>query len=158
MIARLDAVLARLAAHAAAPAPTSLTDPDPDTGERWTAGQVWGHIAEIVPYWLVQAHRILEAPPGEPAEIGRQTDDPGRLSGVARGAQVAVPVLFEETRTAVAEVRRLIARLAPADLAREARHPRYGVMSLAAFLERYIVGHLEEHAAQLDGLAKGRAS
>ncbi|HEX7127092.1 MAG TPA: DinB family protein [Thermodesulfobacteriota bacterium] len=152
MIARLDAVLARLAAHAAAPVPTSLTDPDPTTGERWTAGQVWGHISEIVPYWLAQARRIVEAPPGERVETGRRTDDPARLAGVARGMQVAVPVLFDEARTAIGEARRFIAGLAPADLARETRHPRYGVMSLAAFLDRFIVGHLEEHAAQLDGL------
>lgn len=152
MIARLDAVLTRLAAHAAAPVPTSLTDPDPATGERWTAGQVWGHIAEFVPLWLAQARRILEAPPGEPAEIGRRTDDPGRLSGVARGMQIAVPILFDETRGAVGEARRFIAGLTPADLARETHHPQYGVMSLAAFLERYIVAHLEEHAVQLDGL------
>lgn len=158
MIARLDAVLARLAAHAAAPVPETLTDPEPTTGERWTAGQVWGHIAEFVPHWLAEARRILEAPHGKPAEIGRATDDPGRLSGVTRGRQVAVPVLFDEIRAAAAEARRFIAGLTPADLAREARHPRYGVMSLAAFLEKYIVAHLEEHAAQLDGLAQRRVS
>lgn len=152
MIARLDAVLDRLAAHAAAPVPTSLTDPDPTTGERWTAGQVWGHISEIVPYWLAGARRIVEAPPGEPVEIGRTLDDPTRLAGIVRGTQVAVPVLFDETRAAIGEARRFIAGLTPADLAREVRHPRYGVMSLAAFLDRFIVAHLEEHAAQLDGL------
>ncbi len=154
MIARLEAVEARLAAHAAAPAPATLTGANPDTGERWTAGQVWGHIAEIVPFWTNQARRMLAAPPGEMAPVGRGGDDTGRLSGIERGRRVPIPDLFAETQVAIAEARRFIDGLSAADLAREGRHPRYGPMPVGALLERLVVAHLEEHAAQLDGLRR----
>lgn len=50
-LARLDAVERRLEAHAAR-SPAGLSEPEPVTGERWDAGQVWAHVAEFIPYWL----------------------------------------------------------------------------------------------------------
>ena len=70
---RLDAVENRLEAHAAAEiAPDALTAPDPPTGERWEAGQVWAHLAEFIPYWQGEAELVVEQGRQEPVGFGRR--------------------------------------------------------------------------------------
>ena len=63
-----------------------LTDPDPATGERWDAGQVWAHIAEFVPYWIAQAERVLASEFRRPGAVRPDPDQPG-----ARGSHRAGP-------------------------------------------------------------------
>ena len=46
--------------HGKAEALAGLTDPEPGTGERWDAGQVWAHLAEFVGFWLAQASHVVE--------------------------------------------------------------------------------------------------
>jgi hypothetical protein len=42
-----------------------------------------------------------------------------------------------------------MATLTPDEQARIGVHPRLGEMTVAAILERFLVGHLEEHVRQL---------
>ena len=47
LVARLVEAERRLAEHAATPLPGGLADPDPGAEERWEAGQIWAHLAEL---------------------------------------------------------------------------------------------------------------
>jgi threonine dehydratase len=145
----------RLAEHAARPLPSGLTDPDPGATERWEAGQVWAHVAEFPGYWLDQVRHVLrersEGKP-EPVPFGRTREDPGRIEAIERERRTDPAELLRRVTGQVAEVGELLRGLP--DEAWQARglHPRLGEMGLAAIVERFIIGHLEEHADQLDGL------
>ena len=153
LLARLDAVEARLEAHAAAGAPDALTDPDPASGERWEAGQVWSHIAEFVPFWHRQTKVVLAAPGGEPAPFGRTKTDEGRLAGIERDRNESPRALMERVTRDLASVRTFVRSLPPEAWDRVGVHPARGEMPLLAIVETFEVKHLEEHADQLEGLA-----
>ena len=152
LLTRLDAVADQLAFLAAARETNGTTEPDPTTGERWEPGQVWGHLAEFLPYWVGQARQILAAEPSEPAPFGRTRVDPGRLAAIERGRDEFPEVLFARTRAGIEEVRRFIRGLGPSDWARRGNHPTLGPMTIERVVEEFIVGHLEEHAAQLEAV------
>lgn len=154
VFARLEAVERRLGRHAAGPKPDGLTDPDPDTPEeRWEAGQVWAHIAEFVPYWLGELRTVIGAFDGTAVPFGRVKTDPGRITAIEVGRNEPVPSQMARTADAVADVRRFLDGLTPAEWNAVGRHPTRGEMDVEAMVERFIVAHLEEHAEQLDRLA-----
>jgi threonine dehydratase len=149
---RLERVERRLVEHAAQPVPSGLTDPDPGAEERWEAGQVWAHLAEFPAYWLQQVRDVLDRYRGDPVPFGRTKADAGRIEAIERERHADPAELLRRVRRDLAEVRGALESL-PAD-AWEARgeHPTLGAMTLPQIVERFVVGHLEEHADQLDGL------
>jgi hypothetical protein len=50
----------------------------------------------------------------------------------------------------------LLGGMAPEDWARPVQHPTLGTMELPRVFETFLVGHLEDHAAQLESLTEGR--
>jgi hypothetical protein len=105
LLDRLAAVEARLVAHAAAPLPPGLTDPDPGASERWEAGQVWAHLAEFVPYWLSQIRRVVAPPIDRPVPFGRTKSDPERIAAIERDRRTAPEELLKRVRAGIAELR-----------------------------------------------------
>jgi DinB superfamily len=157
-LARLDAVEARLADHAAAPVTGVLTDPDPPTGERWDAGQVWAHLAEFLPYWIGELTKVVTGYRGDPVPFGRTKKDPGRIAAIEARRSEDPPALMAEVRAHVAVWRSWLAGVDGSAWSAVGAHPTLGEMDLDAMLGHFVVGHLEEHADQLDGLraAAGR--
>jgi hypothetical protein len=153
-VARLDAVEQRLDAHASAESPTGLTDPDPDGTEQWEAGQVWAHMAEFVPYWKSQVESVIASYDGDPVPFGRLKDDPGRIAGIEMGRHAVVRELRRQVAEEVAELKRYLAGLTPAEWNAVGQHPRRGEMDVEAIVGTFIVNHLGEHADQLDKLAR----
>ena len=154
VFARLEAVEQRLGRHAGGPKPDGLTEPDPDTPEeRWEAGHVWAHITEFVPYWLGELRTVIGGFDGTAVPFGRIKTDPGRVAAIEVGRDEPVPDQMARTSEAVAEVRRFLSGLTPAEWNAVGRHPTRGEMDVEATVERFIVAHLEEHAEQLDRLA-----
>jgi hypothetical protein len=151
-VARLDDVERRLRALAANEAPTGLTDPDPGGTERWEAGQVWAHIAEFVPYWHAEAESVIAGYDGDPVPFGRTKTDPGRIAGIEMGRRESVADLLARAGEGIAALKRYIATLTPAEWNAVGQHPTLGEMDVEAIVERFVVAHLEEHAAQLDKL------
>ena len=47
----------------------------------------------------------------------------------------------------------VIEHLRPEDWAKRGVHPTLGVMAVPRIFDEFVVGHLEQHAGQLDGLA-----
>ena len=155
---RLDAVESRLAALAATVAPpTALTDADPGSGERWDGGQVWAHLAEFVPYWIDQIRTIVAAGDAEPVGFGRTKNDAGRITAIARDRTLPVAVLWSDTRTDIALLRALLDELSPEAWRARGLHPTLGVMGMERIVDDFLVGHLEQHADQLEALGRGSA-
>jgi hypothetical protein len=156
-IARLDAVAGRLGAHADADLPAgALTPPDPPTGERWEAGQVWAHLAEFVPYWVGEAATVI-AGGGPPVPFGRTKSDPGRLAAIDRDRRTERRALWDRTRGDIVSLHAFLEGLPDTAWASHGVHPTLGDMELAAIVDEFLVGHLEQHADQLDVLAEAAA-
>ncbi len=146
---RVDAVVRRLEARARVHAP-GLTSADPRSGERWDEGQVWAHLAEFIPYWIVQIGTVLAA--DQPPVFGRTQVDPHRISEIARRREESPAVLMTTVRDEAGELRILLAGLDEAAWERRGVHPTLGPMTVTRIVEEFLVGHLEQHADQLDSL------
>lgn len=147
-----------MATHAAGEVPDRLTEPDPETGERWSAGQVWGHMAEFVPYWLGHVRRVVAEGSNDPVPFGRSGPDlEARGAGIERGRGEPPGRLMAEIHGAIAEVSELLNTIDAAGWAARGRHPTQGVMPVGQIIEEFEVGHLEGHADQLDFLKEGTA-
>jgi hypothetical protein len=153
-LARLDAVETRLAVAAAAePPPGSLTGADADTGERWERGQVWAHVSEFIPYWIAQAGPVLNKDnAGEPVPFGRTKRDPERIGAIERNRNEPVSVLWDDTRADMAALRAFLGTIAAEQWSLEGRHPTLGIMTVDELVQEFLVGHVEEHADQLEAM------
>ena len=130
---RLVAAAGRVRAAAPLLPDEALTDPDPNTGERWDRGQLLAHVAEMLPYW---AHQVELVAAGDQVAFGRVASDAERLAAIERDRRE--------------DPARLLDRLDDAALARTGRHQTLGEMTAAAIVDRFLVDHLEEHADQLE--------
>jgi hypothetical protein len=150
---RLGAVEERLATHAAGPVPGNLTDPDPETPEeRWQAGEVWGHLAEFMPYWLDQLDKVVTQYGGQAVPFGRTKADAARLQGIANGLNVPIADQMASVRDALAMARSYLAQLTPEQWAAIGVHARRGEMGVPDIVRTFMLDHLEEHVSQLDAL------
>jgi uncharacterized damage-inducible protein DinB len=144
--ARLERVFEEVARLLREPKVASRLRTAPGENE-WSAMQTLGHMTEMIPYWLNHC-RVLIAATGQPPTFGRTPGSPERLDGVARGATAEPDVLLgqlqEEVRAAAATIRRL-------SVAERGKRGISGKdqMTVADVLERFIVGHAEEHLAQV---------
>ena len=141
--------------HASGPVPEGLTEPDPDTGDRWSPEQVWGHMAELVPYWLGVVSIILTEGSVDPVPFGRDGSDPLRMAGIERGMHEPPTRLMAEIQEGIAELSKLMKRIDPSGWSARGRHPAMGVMDVERIIEQFEVGHLEAHERQLDLLGEG---
>jgi hypothetical protein len=158
-LARLDAVEARLAAAAASePPPGALTGADPDSGERWDRGQIWAHLSEFIPYWIAQAGPVLRGQFSRaPVPFGRTKGDSERIGAIERDRRAPVSVLWADTRADIAGLRAFLGSMQPDQWEIRGLHPTLGAITVDELIERFLVGHLEQHADQLEGLGTASA-
>jgi hypothetical protein len=147
LAARLLAAAGRIRANLGAWRPGTVTEADPGTGERWEAGQVLAHVAEMLPYWVRQAETVANGTDGVP--FGRVKTDPDRVTAIERDRRDDLLVLLGRMDQGVAGVLALLDRLDDAALARTGTHQTLGRMTVAQIVEDFLVRHLEEHADQL---------
>ena len=154
--ARLDAVRDRLESLVVVtPPPGALTDADAATGERWDRGQAWAHLAEFVPYWMLQADTVIAGRSDEAVPFGRVKTDPERVAAIARDRNAGVDVLWERCSRELTALDDWLALLPDEAWERRGLHQTLGEMDLARIVEEFLVGHLEEHAQQLESLSAG---
>lgn len=151
-VVRTDQAMERLLALAESPPPATLTEPDPDTGERWDWGQVWAHVAEFPGYWMAQMQAILDEEGPDPVPFGRVRSDEGRIAAIEADRGTPVGDLHGRIERDANRLKARLADLSPEQWARTGRHPTLGVMDMSRIVEEFLVGHLEQHADQLDGL------
>ena len=162
-----DDLLARLRSGAAA---LAATRPAVEAGEPWPLAEVfdasdearWGppevlaHVAEMGPFWLGEIERILAG--DEPVPFGRISTDPLRLAIIERDRTLPARELYDRSASALERLERRWATLGPTELARRGLHPRLGEMTVAAFADRFIVAHVEDHVRQLGDILDGPAT
>ena len=154
LIDRLDVVERRLAVLSEVPFPPGRTDPDRGGEETWDAARVWAHLAEFLAYWTTQASRIVASPPGEALAFGRMKTDPTRVDPIERDRLLPADQLWQRLHDGIEQSRAQFAAYSDGELDRQGIHPVFGQQPVRFILERFVVVHLEEHADQLDKLAK----
>ncbi len=156
-VARLNRVEQRLTERGARWPGDGLTPPDAATGEQWDAGQVWAHLIEIVPYWHGEVLELLVDPEPQPKPFGRIKSDPGRIAAVEEARHEDIQILLLLTLDAISGVRQFLATFPASAWELRGLHAGQGEMTMERIVDFFIVGHLEEHADQLDILAAGGA-
>ena len=121
---------------------------------RWGPPEVLAHISEMVEYWKGELERVVAGRP-EPVPFGRLATDPVRLAILERDRSLPTRELYDRTVGALERLERRLAELTPVELGRRGLHPSRGVMTAAQIPERFVVGHLAEHVAQLESLLDG---
>ena len=116
----------------------------------WSAMQTLGHMTEMIPYWLHHC-RVLIAATGEVPTFGRTPGSPERLAGVARGAAAQPDEMLAQLQDEVRRAAGTIRSLSMAERSKRGINPERGEMSVADVIESFIVGHAEEHLAQVEG-------
>jgi hypothetical protein len=126
--------------------------PDPETGERWNAGNVLAHVAEMLPFWVDQLNGVIAGR----SELGRgEAGYERRKEGIRSGTLVSEEHLRESLDAGVAAARKLLDDM-PSDVLdrRVVYHTLRGDReeTVAAAIDDLIVAHLEAHAKQLEAL------
>jgi uncharacterized damage-inducible protein DinB len=116
--------------------------------DAWSAMETLGHMTEMIPYWLNHC-RALIAATGEPPRFGRTAGSPERLAGVAHGATTKSDALLARLDEEVRAAGDTIRRLSVAERSKRGISSERGEMTVAEVLESFIVGHAEEHLAQV---------
>ena len=103
----------------------------------------------MVPYWLGQIEAVVAAQE-DAVPFGRVATDAERIDRIGRDRALSAGELFDRIDRAVATAVALQERLDAEAWARRGTHQRLGEMTIEGIVERFIVGHLEEHVRQLE--------
>ncbi|MBI2760395.1 MAG: DinB family protein [Chloroflexi bacterium] len=116
-------------------------------GDQWSAAEVCGHVAEMLPFWAAQAREIA-ADPGR--RVGREEDDPRRVGGVRQGASLDRHQTVEHLRAAAAEASAIIRALPDAAWTTEAVSESLGRTTVERMVDALLIQHLEDHVQQVE--------
>jgi len=136
------------ALEAGRPWPLHLVEHDAGPESEWGPTEVLAHVAEMLLFWRGEIARILDDDP-EPVPFGRLATDRLRIMTIERDRSLPPAELLERIDDAAERYARLLGRLGPTELARRGSHPVRGELTVAELLERFVVGHAEEHVLQL---------
>jgi hypothetical protein len=146
--------------------------PDVEAGELWPLSDnfgtepeaSWGpretlaHVQEMLPFWQGEIERVIEASgAGRTEPFGRVATDEIRMAIIERDRTLPLRELFGRIETAVERTSRRLGQLEDGEIAALGEHPRLGQMTVGQILDRFVCGHLEEHAAQLREILSARA-
>jgi hypothetical protein len=150
---------ARLGPRVAAGEPWELatafgTEPEASWGPR----EVLAHVVEMLSFWLGELERVVDGDGEAPVPFGRTAENPLRIGMIERDRTLPLRVLFERVDGGIEAWMRRLPALSDTDRARIGVHPRLGEMPASRIADRFILGHLEEHVAQLETIlaAAGR--
>jgi hypothetical protein len=122
------------------------TEPEATWGPRETLA----HVQEMLPFWLGEIERVIEGGGyGRSAPFGRVATDAIRIAIIERDRTLPLRELFGRIEAVVDRISARLGELEDADLEVRGEHSRLGQMAVGQILDRFVCGHLEEHAAQL---------
>lgn len=145
---RLEAIVAQITSLVQQPDNAQRLRTAPGENE-WTVMELLGHYAEMIPHWLGECRRVIQADPNEPLRFGRTLDDPGRLAGVTRGATAYPDRLLSQVQVEARRGAETIRSFTLEERARKGVHMRLGEITVADMIERLVVAHGEDHLKQL---------
>lgn len=135
----------------AAGEPWSLAEvvgPGPESS--WGPREVLAHVAEMLPYWMGEIERILDAAgDAEPLAFGRLEDDAARVAIISRDRGFPARELLARVDVDARRVARRFRALSDEDATALGRHPTRGDLPISEIAERLMVAHLEGHVTQL---------
>ena len=108
-----------------------------------------------MPYWVGEVRAILAGEGTRPVPFGRTKTDPERVAAVERDRHADPRELMARIAGHVAELRQLARALGDDDWGIVATHPTLGEMAMSEIFDEFLVGHLEQHADQLEELRVG---
>ena len=117
-------------------------------GGEWSAAQVLAHLGEFPRFFAGELRRWRDDPS---AVIGRTHEHPVRLAAVESPAE-AHDELVAGMRSAFAELAAVLETLTDDDIEAKTENVKYGPEPLAAFFDRYVIGHKAGHLEQLRAL------
>ena len=129
-----------------------LTEPDPGGDERWEDTQVWAHLSEFPDYWVNQLQIVLNRAGSGPVPFGRTKADRARRGAIAGAGREDVGSYVHRMLVACDRLRAVLCGMDGTDWAARGTHPTLGAMDVPTILDEFLVGHLEEHTAQLEAL------
>jgi hypothetical protein len=157
-LAAIRSALSELGPRVAAGEPWALAEAYGTEPEAlWGPREVLAHIEEMLPFWLGELERIIDGPPPGPTAFGRIADDPVRVGLIGRDRTLPIRVLFERIDTSLRDWEERVASLTTSERALVGLHPRLGEVAIEAFLERFILGHLDGHVIQLEETLAARS-
>ena len=124
----------------------------------WGPPEVLAHVNEMLPYWVDQLETVLTGNGSEAVPFGRVATDPGRLGRIGSDRQRPIGELLDEIAAGLERADGFASGLSAEDAARRGLHSTRGELSVAAAIERFLAGHLEEHVEQLRGILARPAS
>lgn len=140
---RLEATVDELAARLTAlPEPTFTQQAGADD---WTAAEVVGHMAEILPYWAGVA-RAVASEPGR--QLGRALDDPDRVGAVTAANAILRGESLARLRHATHEASQVIRAFDAGQWDAAGIHPANGAMTVGQIVQALMVEHVIAHAHQ----------
>lgn len=155
----LEAVL-ELGPQLAAGEPWAMAEvvgPGPESS--WGPREVLAHVAEMLPFWLGEIERILDAGVAaggaEPPGFGRLEDDPLRVQVIGRDRAFPSRELLGRIEAESRRVARRFRELTDVEAGNVGRHPTRGDLTVGAIAEVLMVRHLEGHVTQLQEALAG---
>lgn len=126
----------------------------------WGPREVLAHTAEMLPFWQGEMERVVEAgrPAGDPFAYGRVAADAMRLGILERDRTLPLRELFDRIDTGIARWEARTAALTPEEGSSSGLHARDGERPATWIRDRFVIRHLEEHVAQLEGILGGANS
>ena len=129
------------------------TEPEASWGPR----EVLAHVEEMLPFWLGELERIVDpAAAAGPVAFGRTAEDVSRVAIIGRDRSLPLGVLFGRIDAGLRAWAERLGTLTPEESGRVGVHPRLGEMRASMILERFVLGHAEDHIAQLETVLAAR--
>ena len=147
--ARLDAL--RPAVEAREPWALAATfDHTPEAA--WGPPELLAHCAEMVGYWDAELTRVATSDEPEPVTFGRIATDDDRLAVIRRERTRPAAELFDAIGSYADDFTAHWSAWSPMERSRIGLHPSRGEITVESGASRFIAGHLDEHAAQLEAI------
>lgn len=122
----------------------------------WGPREVLAHLGEMLLYWLGEYERIVEGGhgPGAGTPFGRTSGDAMRIGILERDRTVPLRELFARIDAGIGRWEARLADASAGEGEAVGLHPRLGEMTADALVGRMVLGHLEEHLVQLEGIVE----
>ena len=124
----------------------------------WGPREVLAHVEEMLPFWLGEMERVIDGDGTAAVPFGRIADDPVRIGIIDRDRSLPLRILFARIDAGLAGWLERLPTLTRSERERIGVHPRLGEMPAPAILERFVVGHAEDHIAQLTDILGTRTA
>ena len=127
----------------------------------WGPPELLAHLDEMLPFWLGEVERILDAVPGAsggPVSFGRVASDTIRIGLIGRDRTVPLRELFARLASDGARVAQRMRKLSDAEGALVGAHATRGALTVEALLDQFVTGHLEGHVLQLSEILAARGA